>query len=402
MALTIGGSSCALLLLLLTIILRATVMRRLRQVESFALSYSSEWGPARAGPAAARKQLQEAVGGVVESDTRIRAAAKPERPIAQGIPPPPDQMKEIIRSAEEFCHIRVIPLVPEGRWTLGLATIKGNVRSENQDYGLCFSIDDHDVVVVADGCGGVPHGQRAAYLAVLSATASVTRTFGMASKRSMPDAQGTAAKALLDASHRLAIEGDKMNVSHCRGGLRTTLIVVIAGGQGIGYAYIGDGGACVVRASGDVEYFLTPQKADPSALNVLAASLGPTMEGEPQGGLIQRSPGDVVIVGTDGVFDRVDQAFPKEVLRGCIALQGDLQAVAEQVVDELAAFQDDAGYVCDDNLTLALMGNGSAPRLPHGFWNSDPSVSVNKVASGDQYEAESPAGHTGSVRGGVS
>jgi len=168
------------------------------------------------------------------------------------------------------------------------------------------------------------------------------------------------------AARRLAIEGDKLNITDVRGGLRTTLIVVIGNHKKLGYSYIGDGGGYIVSPTGETRQFLAPQKASNSAMNVLAASLGPMMQGEPVTGMVDRRAGDIVIVGTDGVFDRVETSFPADVLRGCIQYDGDLQRTAEQVVGELASFKDTAGYVCDDNLTLGIMGSGISTSLSKG------------------------------------
>ena len=297
-----------------------------------------------------------------------KAGIEAMRPRQVPLPTPTEQMQTIMDAAGQLREIRAKPTISSATWRLGLATNKGNVRSENQDYGLCFQIDGHDVLIVADGCGGVPHGQKAAYLAAVSAAVSLVRTYGIAPRWHAPRVEDAAAGAIADAAHRLAVEGDRLNVTDIRGGLRTTLIVVIGNEHEIGYGYIGDGGGCVVKSSGEVHRFLDPQKASDFAMNVLAASLGPMMEGRPVTGTLKRSPGDLLICGTDGVFDRVEEAFPKDVLRGCIQHDGDLQETAEIVVAELASFQDAAGYVCDDNLTLGIMGDGKAPKLAPGFW----------------------------------
>ena len=289
----------------------------------------------------------------------------------QDTPEPPDkQMAALIASAGKAPHIRVKPTSPAGVWALGLATIKGNVRTENQDYGLCFQTAGHDVLVVADGCGGIPHGQRASYLAAVSAAKSVIRSYDTAPRWQSPKVKDVAVKAIMSAAHSLAIEGDKLNITDVRGGLRTTLIVVVGNKREIGYAYIGDGGGCVVQSNGEVKHFLEPQKANGHAMNVLAASLGPSIEGEPVSGVLKREAGDILIVGTDGIFDRVEAMFPKDVLRGCIQYQGDLQKTAEHIVMELASYKDAAGYICDDNLTLGIMGDGTKPKLSNGFWAS--------------------------------
>lgn len=365
---------------------RIFMENRMRQVEQAAISALSETAAAPNGCPTAPESAKP-TRPVLKSETEKKTAVEPTRPQPQLPPEPAKQMQSIIASAGKFRHIRVKPTLPSKIWELGLATHKGNVRSENQDYGVCFQIDGHDVLVVADGCGGVPHGQRAAYLAVVSAAVSVVRTYGMAPRWNTPHVKDAAAKAIMDAAHRLAVEGDKLNVTDVRGGLRTTLIVVIGNKRELGYAYIGDGGGCVVKPCGEVHRFLDPHKANDFAMNVLSASLGPLMEGEPATGVLKRQPGDILIVGTDGVFDRVDKTFPKDVLRGCIQYAGDFQKTAEHILGELAFFQDGAGYICDDNLTLGLMGDGTAPKLSPAFW----SPVHEDTAAGADAEATCPA-----------
>ena len=295
----------------------------------------------------------------------------PKRPEPKRIPEPHEAMREMTKAGKRLPRISKPPEPPEGTWTLGLATVKGNVRTENQDYGLCFRVADHDVLIVADGCGGIKHGKLAAYLAATSAAASVAFAYGVRRRWHVPRVEDVAIKAINEAAHTLAFEGDKLNITDVNGGLRTTLIVVIGNKRDIGFAYIGDGGGCAIKTSAEPRHFLDPQKANDFAMNVLAASLGPQMEGEPVSGVMTRDPGDLVMVGSDGVFDRVGPDFPRDVLRGCIQHQGKLQDVADRVVAELATMRDDAGYICDDNLSLGLMGDGSAPKLSEGFWSSN-------------------------------
>lgn len=112
---------------------------------------------------------------------------------------------------------------------------------------------------------------------------------------------------------------------------------------------------------------------------MLAASLGPAMQGEPVVGKMPRLPGDFLLVGTDGVFDRVDRSFSKDVLRGVIQHNGDLQKVLELILYELAELQDAAGYICDDNMTLGLMCDGLQPKLSAGFWATQSSSRCEQV-----------------------
>ena len=315
-------------------------------------------------------------------------------PICAPAPPPAPSDLAGLSLQQEQCLVLTEPDVGDRNtwsassqafdpWTLGLSTAKGNVRPENQDCGLSFrTAGGHGVLVVADGCGGVPHGKAAACLACASAAESVKRSYRVGRRLRTPRAQDAAARAVRAAGRRLAAEGDRLNIRESLGGLRTTLIVVIEDGKEIGYAYIGDGGGCVVRATGEIQPFLTPQKAD-GLMNVLAASLGPTIEGEPVTGTLSRMPGDLVLVGSDGVFDRVGPDFPKDVLRGCITYEGDLQAAADHIVDEMASFKDPSGYYpCDDNLTLGLLGDGTPPRLPPGYWLEAPPEDGSEVDSG--------------------
>jgi len=362
----------------LIVIGRILMEQRIREVERSVISRLSVIA---AIPGDLQEPSPERAKSMGLATTGRNLTIEPTRPRSQPLPTPVAQMQAIIACASRFRHIRVKPVLASGPWEFGLATNKGNVRSENQDFGLCFQTDGHDVLIVADGCGGVPHGQKAAYLATVSAAVSVVRAYGMAKRWHTPHVKDVAARALMDAAHRLTVEGDKLNVSDIRGGLRTTLIVVIANKRKreVGFAYIGDGGGCIVKSTGEVHRFLDPQKANGFALNVLAASLGPVMEGQPVTGLLKRETGDLLIVGTDGVFDRVESTFPKDVLRGCIQYRGDLQTTAEHIVQELASFQDGAGYVCDDNVTVALMGDGTSPKLSPGFWSPIDEHSARQV-----------------------
>lgn len=354
---------------------RMLMERRLTQLETETLAGATGI-PAEGIRVVSGDQGEKPMAGLVAS---VDPGVKPKRPDREPPPKTPGQAMEVIiqQCAVRFKHYRVKPRHPDGPWTMGLATGKGNVRSENQDFGLAFRLDDgHDVLIVADGLGGVPMGGCAARIASATAAASVLHTYGMATRLHTPHVRVAAAKAITEAAQRLAVEGDKRNLFDLRGGLRTTLIVLIGNKQEIGYAYIGDGGGCVVRASGEIERFLVPQKADDLGMNVLAASLGPTTDGEFVAGTIKRAAGDLVLVGSDGVFDRIGPEFPKDVLRGCIQSRGDLQATAHDIIEELAAFKDNLGYVCDDNLTLGLMGDGTSPRLAQGFWSTTPPSNV--------------------------
>jgi serine/threonine protein phosphatase PrpC len=286
---------------------------------------------------------------------------------------------QIVLDASRVGFLKCKPVIRSGKWGASLVSVKGNVRSDNQDCGVCFGIGACDVVILADGCGGCPHGQRASQLAVRNAAVSIIRSLGNGKKKCARDVEKAFDDATRNANHALLAEGEKLNVTTICGGLRTTLILVVRTADTIHYCYIGDGGGYVIRSSGECEQFLAPQKAGNQS-NVLAASLGPVIEGKFVYGKMDSRPGDLVVAGTDGIFDRFCDPSPqkdaelkrellKDILREAITSRGDLQLVTESICTELAGQRDSAGYICDDNITLALMGTGKPPKLPPGFWN---------------------------------
>jgi serine/threonine protein phosphatase PrpC len=255
-----------------------------------------------------------------------------------------------------------------GAWSIGTASKTGNVRTENQDACLGFQSNEHDVVLVADGCGGLPYGGKAASLAVSCAKASILAALQADKITSL---RAITLRAVLKAARGLIEEGRSMGICEINGGLRTTLIVIVADKKEIAYSYIGDGGGLVLKTSGEIKKFLVPQKASETALNILAASLGPILQGWPKHGTIPRGDGDLIITGTDGIFDRVPnfQTFAKDVLSYCIRNAGDLEKAADLVTEEMISYQDHLGYVCDDNVSLGLIGDGCQPVLSPDFWN---------------------------------
>jgi serine/threonine protein phosphatase PrpC/uncharacterized coiled-coil protein SlyX len=256
------------------------------------------------------------------------------------------------------------PHCPNGQpWSLGFASHRGNVRSENQDYGICFEMAGYQVAMVADGMGGLRFGRQAAYLAVRSASWAVVNALRQIRLWILPRPTPAilAQVAMKAATDRLAKEGARMKFGESNDGLRTTLIVIIGNSKEFGYAYSGDGGGIIVRSGRPPERFLEPQKADGGYANVLAGSLGPVSHGKPEFGSLPRQKGDLLMIGSDGVFDRVPETFAGDILRGAAKFHGNLQQTADLVLKELADQRDEIGYICDDNMSLALVGDGVPP-----------------------------------------
>ena len=310
--------------------------------------------------------------GIVVAATRAPQIALMDSPELQ------EQL--VANSKTAFESLKVLPSRPALPWQLGVASVKGNVRSQNEDMGVAFSIGDCDVLIVADGCGGIPHGREAAYLAAPSAGIRLIQMLGTPPPEGFLDVEDAIRSAIWSAHHQLALQADDFGIAcgDINGGLRTTLIIAVGRRDKLHYGYVGDGGGWLARSNGKVERFLTPQKSA-AVLNVLEASLGPLMAGNPVIGTLEREPGDLALIGSDGVFDRIPdreiEVFGKDVLRACIHCDGELQKVAVQVCEQYAELQDAAGYICDDNLTLGLLGTRTKPVLGPRFWDELPIVS---------------------------
>jgi serine/threonine protein phosphatase PrpC len=301
----------------------------------------------------------------------------PHRPRALSIMAPEHLLDFLKRRLKRRRWSMTTPDMPAGPWSLGYATHTGNVRSENQDYVTGFRYCDRNVLIVADGMGGLRHGREASFIAVQAASLAVIASLSDTLKRQTSRLEYIARAAVKQAHIALATESDRLNVREIDDGLRTTLIVIIAHGAKIGYAYIGDGGGWIFRAGGDIEPFLIPQKHE-NIMNVLSASLGPIIQGEMVSGTIERAYGDVIIACTDGIADRVDAAaFITNLVSAGDDNGGDLHSLSARVVNELAAAKDAAGYICDDNLTIGFIGTGDRPMFLNTLHVSNPSEEIS-------------------------
>lgn len=251
------------------------------------------------------------------------------------------------------------------RWNIGFVSRKGNVRNRNEDYGVAFNYEDHQVLIVGDGLGGPSHGDLASFLAVESASQVVLQH--LKHKMSLIELKRLSSVAVWTAGHQLACMGDKLNVVHT--GLRTTLILIIARKDLAVMTYIGDGAVYHYKSPTDCPSVLSAHKAIPGNLSLLSASLGPTIHGKLSSRTLDRTESDVIIVMTDGIADRIaidaDSEHPPQLIAGLIRLAqsraGDLQSAAEESVAMLTEEKDEKGYICDDNVSLGFIGNCQTP-----------------------------------------
>lgn len=259
---------------------------------------------------------------------------------------------------------------PDAAWSTAIRSHRGNVRTRNEDFAIAFSIDKLDVVLAADGCGGVPCGFQASRIASCAGAVDLVRQLAtsnqtaVAREKVVYEAFNFAVGQLASAAQAYP-QGDED-----RSLLQTTLMIALASPDEITFGYIGDGGAVLLRARDGTEvHVLKPMKADGCALNVLAAVLGPQMLGEPRVQTIRRQIGDLLLLGSDGVWDFVPELFAKQVVRELVARGGKTVEALDVVLSALAEHTDELGYVCSDNLTLGIVDvDRSAPKFGEGFW----------------------------------
>ncbi len=236
---------------------------------------------------------------------------------------------------------------------LAVASVKGHVRKRNEDRCEAFRVACAEVVVVADGLGGHPGGAQAARIAVRSATTHLRRELPRTARDCRPGGvRALVAEAIWHAGRDIALAAARGG--HAPDALRTTLVVAVALADTYVVGHIGDGGAVVHRRSGEVDVLLVPQKGD--SPNVVAASLGPETEGSPAISVFPRRAGDLLLVMTDGVADRVPGTFPSAVRAVIDEERGDARRAVRRVLRTLAEAEDEVGYVFDDNMTLGLLG----------------------------------------------
>ena len=176
-------------------------------------------------------------------------------------------------------------------------------RPENQDYVLYGEIESTNrILVIADGISASKEAGRGAQIA-----ASVIYAF----LETKVKARESLTLAALEEGFTEAVEALRAEAQALRwdmsGCLATTLIVVVETPDRFLYGYVGNGSVVLFREKDTildkpVRYcLLSPQVA--GQRTAALSPPGPTIK--PFLGTVRKSVGDVVVAGTDGLFDRM-------------------------------------------------------------------------------------------------
>ena len=232
----------------------------------------------------------------------------------------------------------------------GVRTDIGRRRSANED---CYALDaELGVYLVADGMGGHTAGKVASELAATAAVRAV---------RALAGANASLAEKLrysVAASNRAIFEAARAKPELA--GMGTTLVALLAGGERLALAHVGDSRAYRVRAGGIrqltddhslVAELVRRREISESAArghphrHVLTRALGVRPAVEPD--LVELTPaeGDVFALCSDGLTGLVrDEEIARAINTG-----GDLDAVCEVLVD----LANERGG--EDNITILLV-----------------------------------------------
>lgn len=248
------------------------------------------------------------------------------------------------------------------------------IRDTNQDAMGVFA--DEGVFAIADGMGGLEHGERISAAAI----ELVRRRSGALAERARTLSAGASAQArtaLFDEIEDLFTRGaaELYNMAETSGlRMGTTLSALVLAGDRLIIGHVGDTRVYRVRkdqlkvltddhsvaASQVRRGTLTPEEYNKSPQrSVLYQSLGTTAEIEPDVIEASLTAGDILVLCTDGVWAHLE---PEQITQ--LALQEDPRAAARALVDTaLARGSDDNASAIVVRVLAANTGLGtSLPR----------------------------------------
>ncbi|MDT3414751.1 protein phosphatase [Brevibacillus aydinogluensis] len=237
----------------------------------------------------------------------------------------------------------------------------GRVRQVNEDYFACIAdLNGRVLAVVADGMGGHQAGDIASRLAVERIVKELRHLEGELSDE---DARERLMDALLMANEEVYQYAQQH--PECSG-MGTTIVAALLGETGGVTAHIGDSRLYHFNAdglqlktedhslvhelmkSGQItaeEASVHPQR------NVLMRALGTEPDVRIDLGQFNWSEGDVVLLCSDGLSNKVDHSVMVEWLKRPVSLQAQVDGLVEHALD--------AGG--EDNITLVAVRNKPKP-----------------------------------------
>jgi PPM family protein phosphatase len=207
----------------------------------------------------------------------------------------------------------------------------GHVRRRNEDSS--YVAPSVGVVAVADGLGGHPAGD----LASRTAVDSLRETVGASPPPPAAEVAGWLVDVLLAAHGAvLAAAGDDPGLA----GMATTVVLGVVREREVWLAHVGDSRAYLLTAAGE----LRPLTQDHGLGGYLTQALGLDRGVEPDVGHVDLSPGDRVLLCTDGLTNMVGDSDI-----GRLMGDGDVP----RAVDGLVEAALDAGGI--DSVTVILV-----------------------------------------------
>lgn len=272
-----------------------------------------------------------------------------------------------MKTAPPIAETPPLPSVPSTLTNalVGVSTHQGLVRNKNDDCGRHLVVGPYRSLVVADGMGGLRFGAEASQAVVQGAVRHLSQALKFCCESDSPlDLKSMAWNAVVAGQN--ALEALVTSQPELSVGCRTTLIVTILDTRTgeLAHANIGDGGGFRHSATGSTDHFVKPMKEPGSS--ALRASLGPKADGSPHVGSLTVFPGDLILVGTDGILDFnedlndfscVKATDLAAIVRSATADTGDIEAALGQVVEGYVTYLDPVKKtpVIDDNATIAAL-----------------------------------------------
>jgi len=233
----------------------------------------------------------------------------------------------------------------------GMVSVTGPVRSRNEDACIFLTLDDGRMLLMsADGMGGHADGHLASRLALVGACVGLREALA----RSPDVTPDRLLRHVFSWSRRLLQYATSQG--QLDPGAGTTLIATLVECDHYVTAYLGDGGAFVRRCDATLEPLMQAQKTTSTVLDRYLAAVTPE-RWAPVITMVVRQRGDTLMIGSDGVMDRVAIGEVMNWLAASVATKGlSMPQALRQLVDHFADLKTREGnLIADDNMSLVAV-----------------------------------------------